>query len=225
MLAEDIRHPERQPIVFERRTKDWAELAGCRRAHPPLEIGRRGQPEPDGGTHGPREASTKLQAGFVVNQDSVGLRTADIHWEGHSQRSAPQRRHMAHLRRHAHCTPRKPSGWDGGGDKSQLPKHLVTWAAWTGEGHKTQAKSNLWLCGVPENLNGFDLGNALNPGPASDSSQQSNLEPEQCRLGKHTVREWGQTHCGWDTGSTAHDTSDICLQCSSLPTALLNKWA
>jgi len=34
------------------------------------EQSRRGQPEPEGGNRGPREAlSTKLQAGFVANQD------------------------------------------------------------------------------------------------------------------------------------------------------------
>ena len=46
-----------------------------------------------------------------------------------------------------------------------------------------QAHSSLHLCGEPENLNlsGLDLGRALNPGPASDSSWQSNLETEQCR--------------------------------------------
>ena len=76
--------------------------------------------------------------------------------------------------------------------KSQPAKHLVTRAAWTGEGHKTQAHSSLRLCGVPKNLNlnGLDLGSA---GPASDSSQQSKLEPEKCRLGKHTRHEQGQT--------------------------------
>ena len=67
-----------------------------------------------------------------------------------------------------------------------LAKHLVTWAAWTWDGHKTQAQPSLRLWGVPENLNlsGLDLGSAHNPGPASDSSQQSNLEPEQGRLEK-----------------------------------------
>ena len=40
------------------------------------------------------------------------------------------------------------------------------------------------------------LGSAYNPGPASDSSWQSNLEPKQCRQGKHTRHERGQTHCG-----------------------------
>ena len=43
---------------------------------------------------GPREASyTKLQAGFVANQDFLGFCMVDIRWEGHSQRSAPQKRH------------------------------------------------------------------------------------------------------------------------------------
>ena len=63
-----------------------------------------------------------------------------------------------------------------------LAKHLVTLAAQTWDGHKTQAQPSLHLCGVPENLSGLDLGSACNPGPASDSSQQSNLEPEKCRL-------------------------------------------
>ena len=53
------------------------------------------------------------------------------------------------------------------------------------------------------NLSGLDLGNAYNAGPASDISQQSNLEPTQCRWGKHTCREWGQTQCGLDTASTS----------------------
>ena len=43
------------------RTKDRAELAGCRPAHPPPETGRQGQPEPEGGNRSPRETlSTKL---------------------------------------------------------------------------------------------------------------------------------------------------------------------
>ena len=83
-------------------------------------------------------------------------------------------------------------------------KHLVTWAARTRDGRKTRAQPSLSLCGGPENLNlsGLDLGSAYKPGPASDSSRQSNLGPEQCRLGKHTLHERGQTQCGWITGST-----------------------
>ena len=67
-----------------------------------------------------------------------------------------------------------------------------------------QAQLILRLCGVPEylNLSGLDLGSAYNPGPASDSSQQSNLEPKQCRQGKHTHSERGQTQCGRDTAKT-----------------------
>ena len=110
---------------------------------------------------------------------SFSFLMVDIHREGHSQRSAPQKRHTAHLRRSAHCTPRKPSDLDRRGDKThcppggdcacQAPGHLN---ARTWEGHKTQAQPSLRLWGVPENLNmsGLDLGSARNPGPASDSS-------------------------------------------------------
>ena len=69
---------------------------------------------------------------------------------------------------------------------------------------QTQAQPSLRLWGLPEclNLRGLDLGSAYNPGLASDSSQQSNLEPKQCWQGKHTCREWGQTQCGQDTART-----------------------
>ena len=77
-------------------------------------------------------------------------------------------------------------------------KHLVTSAAQTWDRCKMQAQPNLRLCGVSKNLNlsSLDMGSACKPGPASDSSQQSNLESEQCRLKKHTHREWGQTQYG-----------------------------
>ena len=89
-------------------------------------------------------------------------------------------------------------------EATMLAKHLVTWAARTWDEHKTQAQPRLCLCGVSENLNlsGLDLWSACNPGPASDSSWQNNLEPEQCRLGKHTHCERGQPQCGWITVST-----------------------
>ena len=157
------------------------------------------------GNHGPREASyTKLQANFVANQDFLGFSMVDIHRKGCSQRSAPQKRHAVHLRRHARCTPRRRSGLDWGGDKSQTSTGGHCAPTW--EGHKTQAQPSLRLCGVPEylNLSDLDMGSAHNPGPAPDSSWQSNLEPEQCRQGKHTHREQGQTQCGRDTASTPH---------------------
>ena len=85
-----------------------------------------------------------------------------------------------------------------------LTKHLVTWAARTWEEHKPQAQLSLRLWGLPEylNLSSLDLGSAYSTGLASDSSWQSNLEPKQCRQGKHTRHERGQTQCGRDTVST-----------------------
>ena len=99
-------------------------------------------------------------------------------------RSASQKRHRAHLRRPAHCTPRKLSGWDGEGDKSQ-PSTAGDYTL-QGPGHlscsdlgrtQTQAQPSLHLCGVPENLNlsGLDLGSACKPGPTSDGSRQRTL--------------------------------------------------
>ena len=171
----------------------------------PLETGRPGQPKPEGGDQGPREASsTKLKSGFVANHDSLGFWTVDICREGPSQRLAPQRRRTAHLRRRAHCTPRNRAAGTAEviSRSNQAPGHL----SYSEGGHTTQAQSSLHLCGVPENLNlsGFDLGSALNPRLTSDSSWQSNLKPEQCRLGKHTHREQGQTQCGRDTENTPH---------------------
>ena len=101
-------------------------------------------------------------------------------------------------------------------------KDLVTWAAQTWDGCKTQAQPSLHLCGVPENLNlrSLDLESAYKPGPASDSSQQSNLESEWCRLGKHTPVSRGKPIVA---ESLWTHISDICLQCSYLPKARLNK--
>ena len=159
-----------------------------------------------GGNCGPREASyTKLQADFIANQDFLGFWMVDIHWEGHSQRTAPQKRHRTHLRRCARCTPKKLSGCDGGDDKTQpstggdcdhqAPGHLRCSDLRQAQNAGPTKSALLWSTREPETKKqrGLDLGNAGNPGPASDSSRQSNLEPEQCRLGKHTRREWGQT--------------------------------
>ena len=87
---------------------------------------------------------------------------------GHSQRSPPQKRYTAHLRRRAHCTSRKPSGWDRGGDKTQLP---------TGGICTHQA---------PGHLSCSDLGRAQNAGPTESVHLWSTQEPqpEQFRPGK-----------------------------------------
>ena len=103
-------------------------------------------------------------------------------------------------------TPRKPSSWDRGGDKSQpstggddthqTPGHLS--CSDLGR-RKTQAQPSLHFCGVPENLNlrGLDLGSTGKPGPESDSSQQSNLESESS-VGRESTHAMsgGQTQCG-----------------------------
>ena len=103
-------------------------------AHPQPETGRRGQPEVEGGNHSPREAfSTKLQADFIANQDFLGFWKVDIRWEGRSQRSAPQKRHKAHLRRHAIAHPEHQVAGMGEAIShslqlgvTALSKHLVT---------------------------------------------------------------------------------------------------
>ena len=95
-------------------------IASCRLTYPLPVTGRRGQPELEVGNHGPTEAlSTKLQAGFVANQDFLGFWAVNIH-----------------LRSWAGCTLRKPSDRDGGSDKLQQP----TW-----KGHKMQAQTSLRL--------------------------------------------------------------------------------
>ena len=85
-----------------------------------------------------------------------------------------------------------------------LAKRVITWAAQTWEGHKTQAQPSLCFWGLPKclNLSGLELGGASSPGPASDGSQQSNLEPEQCGQGGYMRCERGQAQCGWGTAST-----------------------
>ena len=126
----------------------------------------------------------------VANQVFLGSWTVDIHQEGCSLRSGPQRRHTACLRWCSYGAPRKWSGWDRGGDKMHHTPGIVrspsTWSPEflrPGEGHRS-----LCLCGVPKNLNlsSLDLGSPRKPGPALDSALQSTLEPEQCRPGKHT---------------------------------------
>ena len=57
----------------------------------------------------------------VANKDFLGFWTLDIRWEGCSQRSAPQKKHRAHLRCHSHSARRKMSGRDRGSDKTPCP--------------------------------------------------------------------------------------------------------
>ena len=58
----------------------------------------------------------------------------DIRWDGRSQRSAPQKRHKAHLRWAGLLPPRKSSGWDGGGDKTHHTWGALCWlSTWSPE--------------------------------------------------------------------------------------------
>ena len=132
-------------------------------------VGGRVEPELERGNQGPREASsTKLQAGFIANQDFLGFWMVDICREGLSQRSAPQKRQSAHLRRRARCIPRKLSRWDGGGNKMQPP---------TGGDCTHQA---------PGHLSCSDLERAQNAGPTKSAPLWSTQvpEPEWLRPGK-----------------------------------------
>ena len=169
----------------------------------------------------------------VANQVFLGSWTVDIHQKGSSQRSALQRRHVAHLRWHSLCKPRKPSGWDRGGDNMYFP----TWGVCT--------------CQAPGCLSCSDLGRAQNSGPTKSVPLWSTQEPEfeQLRPGKCTQPRarfrqfpcratWSLSSVDWESTHTksrgqpsvaetrralpTHAT-DICLQYSSPPTAQLNK--
>ena len=156
------------------------QLARCGPAHPTLEAERQAgdtQSQKARGNLSPRD-SILYQTAIrlpVANQDFLGFLTVDICREGCSQRSAPQKRHTAHLSRH----PENQAAGTGEAIShslqlrvTALTKHLVTRAAQTCDGHKMQAQPSLHLCGVPKNLNlsSLELGTACNPGPASDSS-------------------------------------------------------
>ena len=156
----------------------------------------------------------------------------DICQEGRSQRSAPQRRHMAHLGQRSRCTPRKPNGWGGGGDKTPSPPGESAHQA-------------------PGHLSCSDLGRAQNAGPTESVPLWSTREPEPDRFrpGKcmqprvhfrqfpcratwslstvdqentHTVNR-GKSSVAKTLRALPTHASDICLQCCPLPTGQLNK--
>ena len=163
----------------------------------------------------------------------LGSWTVDICQEGHNQRSALQRRHTAHLGWHSCCTPRKPSGWDERGDKMPHP--------------------TLGECAhqAPGRLSCSDLGRAHDAEQTESVPLWSTREPEpeQFRPGKCTqprahfrqfpCREtWSLSSVGqksthtmsWGKPSVAQTLRVLCthasvigLQCSTLPTAQLNK--
>ena len=131
------------------------------------------------GNLGPRYGILHQTASRLPIANHVFLESwrVDICQEGRSQRSAPQRRHTAHPRRHSHCTPRKLSGWEGGGDKTHRPPGRgCSPSTWSPEllrpGKGTKRRPNRACAFVeyrePE-PEGSDLGSACNAGPALHS--------------------------------------------------------
>ena len=120
------------------------------------------QPELERDNLGPRDGILYQIASRlpVANQVFLGSWMVDIHQEGCSPRSAPQRRHMAHLRQRSCCAPRKPSGCDQGGDKTHHP----TWGECARQ--------------VPGHLSCSDLGRAQNTDPTKSVLLWSTREPE-----------------------------------------------
>ena len=125
----------------------------------------------------------------LLSKTSWGSGQSSSVWEGvlvvHPENRAAGMGEVISRSDHARQTPHHPSCSELGG-------------------HKTQAKWSLRLWGLPEclNLSSLDLGGACSPGPASDCSWQSNLEPELCGQAGCKSHEWGQAKCGLDTGST-----------------------
>ena len=167
----------------------------------------------------------------VANHVFLGSWTVDICQEGRSLRSAPQRRHTAHLRWCSHGAPRKPSARDQGGDKDHGPPGTVHLpSSWSPEllrpGTGTTRRPNE---SVP-------LRSAREPEP-------DQLRPGKCmKLGAHfgqfpcratwslsSVDREGTRAVSWGKPSVVHTlqalpthASDICLQCPSLPTTQMN---
>jgi len=103
-----------------------------------------------------KQASLLTKTSWDSGRSTSAGRTTDRDHPPHHH----QKRHMAHLRRCTCCTPRKPSSWDGGGDKMQPP---------TGGDYGRQA---------PGHLSCSDMGRAQNAGPTKSAPLWSNQEPE-----------------------------------------------
>ena len=168
-------------------------------------------------------SATKLQTGFqFLTKDFLRLWMVDIHQEGRSQRSATQKRHKAHWLG-------VPGNWvwDREGrshaapEKSELVKLLVAWAAPMGKAQNTgpTKPAPLWSTQEPE-LSGLGLESACNLGPAPCRAtwSLSSVDGEST----HSMSRGKPSVAGTLWVPLTH-TSDICLQCPSLPTARLNK--
>ena len=126
----------------------------------------------------------------------------DIHREGRSQRSAPQKRHKAHRTGRA----RKLRLGLGRREVALHLKRVRSSSSWLPEllepgRHKMQPQLSLRLCGVPENLK-LQLRRGkctqLQPAPCRATWSLSSVD------GESTHREQGQTQCGRNTASIPH---------------------
>jgi len=81
-------------------------------------------PEPERGKLSPRDGIPYRTASRlpVANQVFLGSWMVDIRQEGHSQRSALQRRHMAHLGRSSHEHPRNRAARTGEVIRCTVPR-------------------------------------------------------------------------------------------------------
>ena len=137
------------------------------------------------------------------------------------------------MRQHSHCAPRKLSGWDKGGDKMPHP----TWGECARQ--------------APGHLSCLDLGKTQNTGPTESVPLWHTREPEPEWLRPGTCTQpracfkqfpcrttWSLSSVDWESTHSMSGgklsvaeilralpthASDTCLQCSSLPTARLNK--
>ena len=145
------------------------EVASSGLTHPLLEPGRQAGASLSWKARaklGPRDGilyqtESRLPA---ANQVFLGSWMVDTRQEGHSQRSAPHRRHMAHMRRCSHCAPGKPSNQDRGGDRMHCPTQVES-------AHQASGR-----------LSCSDLGRAQNAGPTKSVPVWSTREPEPERL-------------------------------------------
>ena len=193
------------------------------------------QPEPERGKLGPRDGIPYQTANRlpVSKQDILGFWMVDIRWEGHSQRSAPHKRHTRHT----------------GDGHSQGHPGIQT------AGTAEVIRCNHCLRGVSSQAHGHlsfsDWGRAQNAGPTESAPLWSLQEPEpewlrpgKCRQPRARFRQfpcrttWSLSSVDWESTHSMSrgkpsvagtlralpmHTSDICLQWSSLPTAQLNK--
>ena len=149
------------------------ELAGCRPAHPSPEAERQA-----GDSQSQKRAiwatelasPAKLQAGSQLLTKS----SWDPGWLASTGRVAARDQLSRRETQLSRCAPRKPSGWDRGGDKTPCPTwgecaHQESGGLSCSDPGRAQ---NAGLCGVPKNLylSSLDLGSACNPGSALDSS-------------------------------------------------------